>query len=56
MTCDLTNPAFTDEDKAREFLRGFTLAGWPRLPVLRPVGYGQAAWREVNGSGMVLLQ
>ena len=22
-TCDLTNPAFTDEDKAREFLEAF---------------------------------
>jgi transposase-like protein len=30
MTCDLTNPAFTDEDKAREFLEK---SRWPDGPV-----------------------
>jgi len=30
MTCDLTNPAFTDEDKAREFLEA---SRWPDGPV-----------------------
>ena len=30
MTCDLTNPAFTNEDKAREFLEA---SRWPDGPV-----------------------
>jgi transposase-like protein len=30
MTCDLTNPAFTDEEKAREFLEA---SRWPEGPI-----------------------
>jgi transposase-like protein len=46
--CDLTNPAFTDEDKAREFLEA---SRWPDGPVCPFCGQLDTV-RPVNGNSM----
>jgi transposase-like protein len=48
MTCDLTNPAFTDEDKAREFLEA---SRWPDGPVCPFCGQLDTV-KRVNGPSM----
>ena len=53
--CDLTNPAFTDEDEARKVIEA-TL--WPNGVVCPHCGLPvrQAAWRQIDGAGLVSLQ
>jgi transposase-like protein len=48
MTCDLTNPAFNDEDKAREFLEA---SRWPEGPVCPFCGQLDTV-KPVNGPSM----
>jgi len=48
MTCDLTNPAFTDETKAREFLE---VSRWPEGPVCPFCGQMDTV-KPLNGASM----
>ena len=54
-TVDLTNPIFTDLDKAREH---FEAIRWPNglyCPFCGQTGTRDGAWRQVDGAGLVSL-
>ena len=53
---DLTNPIFSDEDKARAAPRSPALARWRNVPVLRQRGRREPAQGRLDGAGLVSLQ